>query len=436
MTSSAPLDILILGAGLGGCAAAYCLVRNGHRVTVLEQRTSLSPAGSGLMIRPNASRVLISWGLEPTLSAICDTSPSTVIRSVTTGHVLQRRVAIDTSDTPDWGIDRETLLQILYDKAVDFGAVFHFDATMSSVSDTSTSATVVLRSGQAYTGDLLIAADGIRSRTRPLILSDVTSSIDPVISRNSLFAMRVPNSTIAASSSAAQELTKSTHLTVYMAPNQYVVARSHAKTKTFGGLFATIEDTGQKGLWDEEGDINFVRKAYSNATPALKEVLKLTDKCERWKLAEMPDLPRWTSLNGRIILLGDSAHGMLPNAAQGFSQIVEDIGALEYLLKAKGERKLAEVTRSWEEIRKPRVERIKAFANWNTKVFLGEDHLLGMGKGIDSGPGEGKHEIKSLKNVKGDMNAPVHTSAFLKWAQDYDVVKDCARHMRDAGPKL
>lgn len=66
----------------------------------------------------------------------------------------------------------------------------------------------------------------------------------------------------------------------------------------------------------KDGDIAFVRQRFEGICPSLSAVLKLASKCDRWKIAEMPNLPRWTSKAGRTILLGDSAHAMEPNAAQ------------------------------------------------------------------------------------------------------------------------
>ena len=66
----------------------------------------------------------------------------------------------------------------------------------------------------------------------------------------------------------------------------------------------------------KDGDIVFLRQRFEGICPPLSAVLKLATKCDRWKIAQMPNLPRWTSKSGRAILLGDAAHAMQPNAAQ------------------------------------------------------------------------------------------------------------------------
>jgi salicylate hydroxylase len=106
---------------------------------------------------------------------------------------------------------------------------------------------------------------------------------------------------------------------------------------------------------------------------------------------------------------------MHPNAAQGYSQIVEDIGMLHALLsQAPKDASVAQITKVWQDLRKPRVDRIKSFAKWNTKAFNGESNTLNKSTHANS--------TISLKSVTPNMNAEFYTSAFLKWALDYDAV--------------
>lgn len=109
---------------------------------------------------------------------------------------------------------------------------------------------------------------------------------------------------------------------------------------------------------------------------------------------------------------------MHPNAAHGYSQIVEDIGVLEYLIVQDNDAaaNMASITSDWENIRMPRVARIKKWAKANSETFIGQPPT-----GTKSAD---KWHIKSLKNTKPDMNANMNSSAFLKWAMDYDAVDE------------
>ena len=150
----------------------------------------------------------------------------------------------------------------------------------------------------------------------------------------------------------------------------------------------------------------------------------------------MPDLPRWVSNNGRIALLGDSAHAMLPNAAHGFSQIVEDIGVLEYLLQNNDAGNMAKVTDTWQSIRIPRVNKIKDFAAWNTRVFLGEEDVNSLTRKMSGAAKVPSGQVKSLKGLKSDSSAPFHTAAFYKWVQDYDAVGEARKHVEGLKAKI
>ncbi|TDZ18693.1 hypothetical protein Cob_v008337 [Colletotrichum orbiculare MAFF 240422] len=121
---------------------------------------------------------------------------------------------------------------------------------------------------------------------------------------------------------------------------------------------------------------------------------------------------------------------MQPSAAQGFSLIVEDIGVLEYLISktANPRANMKAVTATWEHIRKPRCERIKAWARYNTQLF--QSPLKNLK------PGTGQWQVKSLKHTKPDMKAEFGTAPFLKWAQGTDAIEEAERYLQTARPRL
>ena len=141
----------------------------------------------------------------------------------------------------------------------------------------------------------------------------------------------------------------------------------------------------------------------------------------------MPDLQNWTSKHGRLLLLGDSAHAMYPDAAQGFSQIVEDIAALHVLLTSDkvDNESIASATSAWQELRKPRVERIKSFARSNHDLYAqGGAQFPKQPDLSDESSVKGRHDPASSKTgscVRPDMWAAFNTPAFNKWVHGYDV---------------
>jgi salicylate hydroxylase len=156
----------------------------------------------------------------------------------------------------------------------------------------------------------------------------------------------------------------------------------------------------------QDGDIDLVHQYFSNSCPILRSALNLAQTCDRWKLSEMPNLPCWINQRGRIIILGNSAHAMHPNAAQGLSQNIEDIRELDFLTTMQSDRlPMKETTDRWQKICMPRVNRTKAYAKRNTQIFLG--------KPVSPKTDLDKNNIKSLKEVQPDREAKFHSPVFL-----------------------
>ncbi|OJJ46853.1 hypothetical protein ASPZODRAFT_15545 [Penicilliopsis zonata CBS 506.65] len=418
------MRIIIVGAGLGGLAAGLCFARDGHTVQIFEQRPALSRKGSGLGIRPGAARILQSWGLHESIDSVADRMPPFVVRDLRSGAMKMRNVPGPASEGPDWGIPRPVLQDILYREAVQAGCIVSFDALVEDIVDgewPSVKPSVRLRGSRGDTivhADLVLVADGIRSRLRSRVL-DVP--VDPILTHTVFYGIHVSESLLQADREASCLLSQ-TEPTVWADKNRFVVARRPSKFPFWQGLYGLqAEDDGSSSrLWDEDGDINLVRKAFAGICPELEAALHLATSCDRWKIAEMPDLPSWRSKSGAVLLLGDAAHAMQPNAAQGLSQIIEDIGVLHLLLKTSN-LPLPILTGLWEEIRKPRVERIKAYAAWNTRMYLGQRSQRNKDRKT---PSSEEDQWKSMREVVPDASAPFNSPSFFKWAHDYDAVSE------------
>lgn len=414
------MKVIIVGAGLGGLSAALCFARKGHEVQLFEQRSALSPQGSGINIRPGASRIMHRWGLHDDLERISDTTRTVILRALQSGCIATRSVLVDVSEHRDWGTMRDVLIDMLYRRAVEAGAQVTFDTSVAKVSETSDVAFITLRDGQHYKADLILAADGIRSKMRAQILSDIKDSTEPLVSETTIYGIRL--ATRAAdklfNNPEAMRLVDNVNINTWMGQNGFVVTRWSNKLQAFAGLFAIKSKTDQKSLWDESGDLDYVREVFASSCKDLTIALDMATSCDRWKLAEMPTLSRWTSKGGRVILLGDSAHAMYPSAAQGFSQTVEDIGVLDYLFSLEPDpaTQVPRLTELWQRIRKTRVECVKDYAKWNTQLFLGEPLVKARGDEVSV--------VRSLKSVAPDMHAKYHSAAFVKWTLDYDAIAE------------
>ncbi|KAI0470980.1 hypothetical protein GGR56DRAFT_678260 [Xylariaceae sp. FL0804] len=456
------MRIIIVGAGLGGLTAALCFARDGHSVEVLEHRLHLSDTsrpgeggGGALNVRPSASRVLHALGLAPDLAAISDDTPAVVHRSACTGRVagLARAVvavAVDVTPDPDWSTHRGALVALLHRRAVEAGAAVTFGATVVSVNDDPDgngpewgTAAVTLWDGTPRYADLVLAADGIRSTARWQFFREVDPAlVDPVVSDLTLFGVRLERAEMAGVPEL-EALAEQAWLNVYMGQDCWVVSRFNSKLQSLSAFFGVRgEKTEPKYLWDRHGDIDLVRERFRDACPELRAVLQRARSCDRWRLAELPDLPRWTSRIGRIALLGDSAHGMQPNAAHGYTQTVEDIGVLAHLVSAHEDAAAAvpEILTDWQRICKPRAERIKAWAHFNGAMFASlppPPAATPTPSSPSPEPGrEGVEEAiewqtRSLRHTRPDAGAHFNSAAFLKWTQAWDAVEEARNYLRD-----
>ncbi|KAJ6441384.1 putative transporter C11D3.18C [Purpureocillium lavendulum] len=410
--------------GLGGLAAAVCFARQGHHVQVLERTDTLSAHGTGISIRRCARRILRSWGLEADLAAVSDEVDATRFRDIKTTDVKIELPERADHEIRHWVTTRRLAMGLLYRQAVKLGARFRFATTVVDVREDHAGASVVLANGgEVLRGDLILAADGIRSRIRAKILADVTGvSIEPLISSTTFYGIGIDAASLVAQVGPSSGLTPDRpDITGWIGSGGFIISRHSAKAGKVGLLCAIHGETDQRDLWDDRGDVGFVRDFFAGSCREVTAALDLAARCDRWKLAEMPDLPRWRSPGGRILLLGDSAHAMHPNAAHGFAQTVEDIAVLDALtMRSNPGDAAAEIPRiaeQWEAARKPRVERIKAFARTNTRVFLGEVEPQSSGTA---------DEALGLTDVvvAQDMHAPFFSPAFTAWCEDLDVLKE------------
>ncbi|KAF2165870.1 hypothetical protein M409DRAFT_23602 [Zasmidium cellare ATCC 36951] len=176
-------SVLVVGAGMGGCATALGLARRGHNVHVLEARDDLSELGAGLQISPNASRVLCTWGLRDKFEEKVCVPPWLEYRAYDNGRTLGKLPNNvndwyeDIYGAPLWTIYRPDYQRILAEAAMSSGAKFTFSAKVEKV-DSETGA-VELRYGREFRGDLVVGADGVWSKVRSGIPG--CQNVEPVV---------------------------------------------------------------------------------------------------------------------------------------------------------------------------------------------------------------------------------------------------------------
>ncbi|RYY98775.1 MAG: FAD-dependent oxidoreductase [Comamonadaceae bacterium] len=319
--------ILVAGGGIGGLASALALSRCGHRVDVLEQAAAFGEIGAGVQLGPNATRRLIAMNLERPLQAVAAQPEALVIRSADTGAELARMPLGERLrqryGAPYLCVHRADLHSLLL-RAVQARGVKQLSLnTGVRVAQAAAGDDLVCVSStdaRAWEGDALIGADGLWGTVR----HQVDASAAPPRStghtawRGMLRQSRLP---------AAQ---RSRQVDVWLGPRLHAVAypvRGGAWLNVV--VIAESAPAGDARDWDQASSFAALQQATGRCGGTLQALLEAMPLWRAWSLHDRAPIASAAGMaNGRIALVGDAAHPMVPYLAQGAGMAIEDAAAL------------------------------------------------------------------------------------------------------------
>lgn len=195
---------------------------------------------------------------------------------------------------------------------------------------------VIFASGEEVSADIIIGADGIKSRARELVLGfkDLPKS-----SGYSCYRAYFPGGHLK-QDPLCREFTDHDCVNIWIGPDTHIVQNTLRNGEEFNWIMTRKlsheADMEIKESWFQEGDMDDVRELVKTVDPRIRAAIEKTEKCLDWKICYRDPLPTWVSRSHRIALLGDSCHPHLPTSAQGASQATESAAVLAVCLKLAG----------------------------------------------------------------------------------------------------
>jgi salicylate hydroxylase len=363
-----PLTAIVVGGGIGGLTAALSLLRAGLQVQVYEQAAELAEVGAGLQLSPNATRVLQHLGLGPALSRTAVLPEALESRHWQDGRLLgSYRV---NGSPPQYGaphylVYRPHLLDVLV-SALPADTIRLGWQAAGLVQDPGC-ATVEFTGGRRATADLVVAADGIHSALRAVLFgADQPVFSGTVAYRGLLPADRVRHLRIPNTSTKWWGPRPEHHLVHY-----------HLAHGDLVNVVGVVPEDWRMESWVAEGTTADLAAAFRDFHAPVPELTAAAERVYKFAIFDRPPLPEWTA--GRVTLLGDACHPMVPFMAQGAAMAVEDAAILGRCLQECAASGVASALRRYSAVRRQRTGRMQAGSRADTSAtWGGRDWVYGF----------------------------------------------------------
>ena len=349
---------ILIGAGIGGLTAALALSRRGVKVTLIDRAPELGEVGAGLQLGPNATRILFGLGLEAevTRAGFC---PEAAEVRLARGQGLLLRNTLGASALDRWGapylqLHRADLQDLLYRVILNAPNVqVRLGLNVVRIENQTDGAVAVLQDGERLEGDVLVGCDGVRSFVREQLFGpEAPRFTGQVAWRGVVPADALPKGLIPPIAA------------VWNGPGRHFV-HYYVRGGALVNFVGVVERDWRLESWTEPGDRADLQADFKDWPEPVQALCRTVKTPFRWALYGREPLARWTS--GRISLLGDACHPMLPFLAQGAAMAIEDAEVLAHQLTATPEPAVA--LQRYEALRRPRTARVQRASAFNARLF-------------------------------------------------------------------
>ena len=353
------MKIIISGGGIGGLTAALCCIHHGHEVSVLERAPEPGEIGAGIQIPPNAMKVFKALGIDGALGA-AGFAPQAIEARMGTSGLRLFDIPLADAAIKRWGapylhIHRADYICVLASKLQSRQSDgIRFGHEVTGYDQQADHVRVTLANGETVTGDVLIGADGINSPVRTQMLGPQA----PVFTGNVAWRAVVPIDQLgddAPRPTACAWMGRGRHCVTYRLRG--------GELANFVGVVERDDWTTES--WTERGSTQDALEDFKGWHPTITRILQESSELYRWALFDRAPLKKWS--DGRVTLLGDAAHPMLPFLAQGAAMAVEDAWAVAHELAKTTS--IGDALQAYQAKRYARTTKAQAGSRANAKTF-------------------------------------------------------------------
>jgi 2-polyprenyl-6-methoxyphenol hydroxylase-like FAD-dependent oxidoreductase len=380
-------QVLIVGSGIGGLAAALALARKGIPAQVIEQAPEFKEIGAGIQLGPNVFRMFDILGLIEPISALAvfpnnlimmDSVTAEEVTRIPLGEAFRRKFK-----HPYALIHRADLHKVLLD-ACRKSNLIRLDAAQKvvKVDETGDAVTVKTESGKEYRGAALIGADGLWSTIRQMLVGDGK----PNVAGHITYRAVLPTSEM-------PEKFRQRDMVIWAGEKVHLV-HYPLRTGELFNLVAVFHSSRYEEGWDSFGDPTELHERFAKTCAPVRTLLNKIESWRMWVLCDRPPIKEWS--RGRMTLLGDAAHPMLQYLAQGAGMSIEDAVCLaNKVVETRGDYPAA--FRAYQQARYLRTGRVQIMSRIYGEFY----HAAGV--------------AKELRNMMLGARTPEEAMAGMEW---------------------